>query len=331
MSRPHGLTIQLYFHCDKMTHVSVYLGNQISSSRVRAQRSAQAAARVASVLPKHVRGVDARSLAAKPPQDFKGHRVDPDKSGLRISRSSHLPPGPGGTRGRGNLRGRGGTRGRGGMRRGAGGGGRGGRGGRGRGRGSEMSSQSSPEDEQYLGFSPEEQAYLDEVEQTQRSLAPITISRGALENLAPGVPLTSTNVGIVDTIRSRMRAVTKQPYNGRRTIYEHWVHYHKGNGTLFRDSEEKAGILGATKGRPVLHTVQTLNKAEQTEILQKFGLGTYEPLKLPTMEDTLGTIDTYTTRNETYLPRDAETLRARVQELLPVSKPPSSSQKPVAR
>jgi len=129
-----------------------------------------------------------------------------------------------------------------------------------------------------------------------------------------------------------MMAVTKQPHDGRQSVREHWEQYHEGSGTLFQDSEDKARIAGAkTQGPHVLHSVQTLDESEQLEVLQKFGVGSYQPLKEPTMEDPLGSIEIYTTRNETYLPRDGEMLKAQVQELLPVSKPRSASAKQATR
>jgi len=125
-------------------------------------------------------------------------------------------------------------------------------------------------------------------------------------------------------------AVTKQPHNGRQFPREHWRQYNKGSGTLFQDSDDKARVL-ATPGRNGSWEFDTLDETEQLEVLQKFGAGPYQSMQQPRMGDALGSIETYTTRNLTYLPRDGETLKARVQDLLPVSTPFDPRKQSVAR
>lgn len=309
----------------------------------RTQRSATAAAEISSLAPA---GIDARSLAAAPPPRFTITRVQvnapesrSDRGGFR-GRDFGPSDGRGGRGSFGGIGARGGQRGgmrgrgRGGMRGRGRGGARGGRGGRKRGRGTDNA---SSEDNQGAGnYSPEEQAYLNGVE--MGILTPATVGTTTLEVLEPLVPsfaMSSTPMSTVATIRSHMRAIAGEHGHEYLSYHVHARHYKWGKGTLFLDDADKKRAdndWSSYSNKDRSHSrykaprnYDTLEEAERGAILETLARGQYEPIKPMAKGDTLSIVDSYTQKNETYLPKDGAALRARVQRLLPAVKPPTKA------
>jgi hypothetical protein len=161
-------------------------------------------------------------------------------------------------------------------------------------------------------YTPEEQAYIDSVEMGVEVpyKAGVTF-RQALELEFPPVATHSAPDGLAATIRDRIRAVTGHYGNELGSAEELSVND--------KDSAKATGTI--------LDSHETLNESQRQEILQNMVAGHYQAVKQPTTSDTLRSVDTYGLKNETYLPKDRETLKAKVQRLLPASKAASPARK----
>lgn len=211
----------------------------------------------------------------------------------------------GGYRGRGDIRGRGGR-------------GKSTRGGRGRGgrkRGGKPSKARSFIKDQPL--TPEEQAYVDSIEMGVPTPARVGMTDlEALKREAPGVATLTAPIGLVNTIREHYRALAGEIGNEYLSTEEHAKHYRKG-ATLFVDEEDRARAIGPGRFKGAPGTYDTLDEAERESILQTLTAGHYQPLKPVMKGDISTTVDAYAQKNETYLPKDAAALMARVQRMLP--------------
>jgi len=170
-------------------------------------------------------------------------------------------------------------------------------------------------------LSVEEQEFEDGVEMGVPTLYQANMTtKEALELEAPALAMNAAPIGLVETIRNNVRVLSGQHGNEYITSTEHSKRYHNGNWTLFVDSEDKAVSVGSQREPTASKRYSTLNEDERLAILQTFVAGQYQKINPTAKEDTLGLIETYTKRNETYLPEDGETLKAKVQTLLPVQK-----------
>ncbi|TVY51263.1 hypothetical protein LCER1_G006652 [Lachnellula cervina] len=248
----------------------------------RSQRSTQAFNEARSLAPKPSRGIDARSLAAKPPQSFTITRLDP-----------HGPSTGAGYQGRGGSGGFRGFPGRGG--RGGAPGGRGGRGGRGRGRvsrgrgrggGVKKPRDQEGEDAPALPLNEEEKAYVYNSECGFRVPYQPTTSAEALDR--QGAAVIASPRGVNETLMYKMQVATRVG-PGFEHAGKHLHNMTAGNGlAIFEDPEQKA-------------------IAKKWKKTQKAGV--------------LGQVETFLTRNETYLPEDARKLEAKLSTLLPAATP----------
>jgi hypothetical protein len=292
----------------------IYIGGDRPSQPSRAQRSALAAAEISSLSPG---GIDARSLAATPPPSFTIRRVDQSKS------TAMRPPGAsrGAFQGQGSgMRGNSGVfRGRGGIRgRGRGHSSRGGRGKAGRPARKRAGGPPKTQDLEGAPLTPEEQAYVESVEMGVPTPARVgTTDLETLKREAPGVATLKAPIGLVNTIREHYRTLAGEFGNERLSTEQHAKHYLKRGATLFVDEEDKASAVGPNRWAKSPKTYDTLDEAERESILQTLAAGQYQPIKPMVKGDTLTAVDTYTRKNETYLPKDSAALKARVQRMLP--------------
>jgi hypothetical protein len=270
----------------------------------RSKRLAAAAAEVSSLSPSP-RGIDARALAAAPPTSFKITRIEwtprVGMGGRGGRRGGISGSGVRGRAGRAGLRGSRGQARAQGVRRRKGG----------KGVNSEFHGGSNGEP-----YTPEEQAYIDSVEMGVEVpyQAGVTV-REALELELPPLATHSAPDGLMATIVDRMRAVSGRYGNepGSPALYAKG--HLKGTRTLFVYGEDLARDT-----RIDTHSYETLDEADKQEVLQNLVAGQYPALKQPTISDTLGAVETYGLKNETYLPKEREALKAKVQKLLPASK-----------
>jgi hypothetical protein len=211
----------------------------------------------------------------------------------------------------GGYRGRGGIRGRGGRGRGAQ---------RGRGRGARKRGGGPPKADLLISgapLTPEEQAYVDSVEMGVPTPAHVGITDlETLKREAPGVATLTAPIGLVNTIREHYRALAGEVGNEYLSTEQHAKHYHKG-ATLFVDEEDRARAIGPDRFVGAPEAYDTLDEAERESILRTLTAGQYQPIKPMVKGDVLTTVDAYGRKNETYLPKDTEALRTRVQRMLP--------------
>lgn len=167
-------------------------------------------------------------------------------------------------------------------------------------------------------LTPEEQAYVDSVEMGVPRPAKVgTTDLETLKREAPGIATLTAPIGLVNTIRESYRILAGEVGNERISTEQHAKHYQKKGATLFVDEEDRARAIGQNRFVGSPETYETLDEAERDSILQTLVAGHYQPLPPLGKKDTLTTVDAYTQKNETYLPKDATVLRARVQRMLP--------------
>jgi hypothetical protein len=288
---------------------------------------------VSDLAPPPARGVDARALAAKPPQGFKITRVFEDVK-PREGGGSVRP------QGRGNFSGRlrtGAPRGaragaRGGSTRAAGRGGQ--RSGRGRGRGGKRAKPQKQKEslEEFVEhpLTEKEAAYRDGHEQGFLTPYEPTVSAQSLARHGP--PVISSPRGIAESIVYKMQVATDHP--GAHFDYgrNHLMRIQRGPGTLFENEEERAKLQGfnqqAGKKRaeemdvpyePELNEFGGLSETDQARALKEWVAGQYVFPKPAEVGDILGQVAGYARRNETYLPDDTRKFQEKLKSLLPAS------------
>ncbi|KAH9220590.1 hypothetical protein DL95DRAFT_442656 [Leptodontidium sp. 2 PMI_412] len=268
---------------------------------------------VSSLTPSPSRGIDARSLAAKPPPQFTIRRVDESINSMESRSSSFMPQGdfrglprPSGFN-RGGLRGRGG-RGRGAAR---------GRGGRGRGRRSggardNQQRKESEDDDEPVPLTAEELEYLDDrVGGFQAPYKPVT----SAEDLARwGPPVISSPRGVVESLVYKMAVATDNVSPVFKSAASHHDQMMDGAGTLFENATE------SKKSKGVFRKAGKLSKDDKEAMMKQWVAGQYVPPQSATGPgDVLAQVAAYTRRNETYLPADARKLEETLRALLPAS------------
>jgi hypothetical protein len=309
-------------------------GPQIS----RSQRSAEAVKEVSDIASDlastPARGVDARSLAAKPPQGLKITRVFED-SKPRGEGVSYRGRGGGDFRGgaRGGFRGvaRGGMRGRGGPRgRGAG------RGrGRGRGRGGKKAKAQNKEDLEDFVLPPMTPAELaHQAGSEQGFLRPYEPTLTAESLGRHGPPVISSPRGVVESIVYKMQVATSFPGAQFDLGRYHLQRVEHGPGTLFENDEQRAIIEAYSQQKgmeqaedmgvpyePELNEFGKLSEKGQARAMKEWVAGQYVFPKAAEEGDVLGRVAGYARRNETYLPDDTRKFQEKLRSLLPATKP----------
>ncbi|KAE9368491.1 hypothetical protein N431DRAFT_346725 [Stipitochalara longipes BDJ] len=306
-----------------------------SPQTTRSQRSAEAVKEISEIAsdlaPAPARGVDARSLAAKPPQGLKITRVFED-SKPRGGGLSYR--GQGGDGFRGSARGgpggpRGGMRGRGGSR-----GGRGAARGRGRGRGGKKAKPPNKEDLEEFVYPPmtaEELAY--QAGSEQGFLRPYEPTLTAESLARHGPPVASSPRGVLESIVYKMQVATSLPDAGYDHGENHLLRVGRGPGTLFENDEQRAitQAFSQQKGKeraekmgvpyePELNELGKLSEKDKARALKEWVGGQYVFPKPAEVEDALGQVAGYARRNETYLPEGTRKFQEKLKSLLPATK-----------
>jgi hypothetical protein len=118
-----------------------------------------------------------------------------------------------------------------------------------------------------------------------------------------------------------MRALVHHHGNEYLTTEQHAHQYLHGKGAFFVDEADKARATNRSHYPWIPKEYETLPEEERQAILQALVKGEYKLTAPSGKGDILGTVDKYTQMNETYLPKDARALKARVQRLLPAAQP----------
>ena len=300
----------------------------------RSQRSAEAVKEVSEIAsdlaPAPPRGIDARSLAAKPPQGLKITRVFEDVK-PRGEGSSFRGQGGGSFRG-GARGGPGGARG---VVRGRGQGGRGGARGRGRARGGKKPKPPNKEDLEDFVFPPmtaEELAY--QAGSEQGFLRPYEPTLTAESLARHGPPVASSPRGVVESIVYKMQVATSHPDGGYDVADNHLLRVQRGPGTLFENDEQRVitQAFNQKKGKeraekmgvpyePKLNELGKLSETNKARALKEWVGGQYIFPEPAEVGDVLGQVVGYARRNETYLPDDTRKFQEKLKSLLPATKP----------
>ncbi|KAF8865300.1 hypothetical protein BDZ45DRAFT_612455 [Acephala macrosclerotiorum] len=273
----------------------------------RSQRSAEAFKEVSALAPTPSRGIDARSLAAKPPPTFTIRRVD-NTINYGEGRGGFTP------RGRGPLGDRGGRMGtRGGAR------GRGGRG-RGRGRGAKRG---GPKEKRPPREKVDAEAFLPEP-YSEEELAYLAMRDGGFpanyipetsrESLAKyGPAVMSSSRGIHESIVNRMMVATDNKDPSFQHASFHLARMEEGLGTLFEDAEQKRLTEELQGSRKFMG----LSENAKNDIMRQWVAGQYRAPGTPEAGNVLGLARQMVRRNETYLPDDAGKFESKLRSLLP--------------
>jgi hypothetical protein len=311
---------------DGFSRYWILIASADSPQMSRSQRSAEAVREVSDLNPTQARGVDARSLAAKPPQSLKITRVIEPFRPRR--ESSFRGRGSGAFRGVGRGGGRGGMRGR---------GGRGGRGsGRLRGRGGKRAraprGKEDLEDFVPPTLDPEEAAYQAGSEQGFTTPYEPTVSAESLARNGP--PVVSSPRGVVESLVYKIQVAAGQVLPGPEydLAASHLSRIEHGRGTLFETEEQRAVVeaFNQEKGKeraekmgvpyePELNEFGTLSEKDQARVVKEWVGGQYVFPKPAETGDILGQVAGYARRNETYLPEDTRKFEEKLKSLLPAS------------
>lgn len=307
----------------------------------RAERSANAAREVSSLAPTAPpRGIDARSLAAKPPQAFKIRRIEVSGGPIVPGRGDFsrqkgagavARSGSGGHeirawRGRGSTRGRGRGRGRGWTRS--------------RGRASRDRGIDSDEPQPPPPMNKEELAWFDAFESGfELPYNPTTNLEHLRRQGASAMP-PSSPMGVVESVAHKFQVATGSlsPANSHAAI--HLERINRGYGSSFEDQEAKALAQSyhdylrqetADKAadsdgkerkklasRP-LPTADAFPEDFRSDIAKVWVAGHYNGPKYADKGDILGLTETYAKLNETYLPHSAQSFKEKLKSLLPAA------------
>ncbi|CZT46931.1 uncharacterized protein RSE6_07445 [Rhynchosporium secalis] len=266
---------------------------------------------VSSLAPNPSRGIDARSLAARPPQQFtrrEDSRFAPRGGSSFAPRVAFRGPNPASSRdgGRGGARGRGGIRGRG---RGRGKG----RGAKRNRRGGDRGPREKTEDEGApIPMTPEELKYYDDrMGGFQAPYKPIT----SAEDLARwGPPVISSPRGVLESLVYKMAVATDNVSPEFKSASDHHAKMMSGAGTLFENAEERRRSKG------VYRKAGKLSKDDKQALMKQWVAGRYEcPQDVANPGDVLAQVSALTRRNETYLPADGKKFEDTLRKLLPAN------------
>jgi hypothetical protein len=307
----------------------------------RTQRSQGASREAISLAPKPAKGVDARSLAAKPPPSFTVRRVDEGTTYREGGGGNFVPRAggkPRGSRGVGGMK----SRGRGGANRGRG------RGGRSRGARKERGPRRKEEDEVEEPFTEEELKSIEGVEQGWfKPYEPET----SLESLMPyAPPVVASHMGLQNSVVYKMAVATwGRPMPSFQPAIRHLENIDKGIGTMFNDTQERRMVEAFRKqkgdapddvlwkwddqflsddiyppedsGNPEIKAtprgLQSLHPETRNELMRQWIAGHYSGTTPAERGDILSQAALSARRNETYLPADAQKLGQKLSSLLP--------------
>ncbi|KAF5868860.1 uncharacterized protein Bfra_011825 [Botrytis fragariae] len=318
-------------------------GNDNSQPRsTRAERSSIATADISSLASQPSRGIDARSLAARPPpgQTFTiSRRIDDSGPRVRAPGARHSP----------NYRGRGGalSGGAGTGRLGAGAGagrgvdpvvqeellhgrtrGRGGRGGKPR-----LRAGPKPADVELDEYDPpytvEEQQYLDSQEGGEFVFYNPVTSMSDLESWGPAIATSSSTNGLKESIIYKMQVVsgTLAQKDVPTPPERHLANLERGMGTVFESKEEKETLEKWRDGEEAWrnevrwkvhkdYKVEGLKEEEKEAILKEMVAGVY-PKPGEVKKNIYGEIERLSRKNETFLQDDSRSFAEKLQSMLP--------------
>ncbi|KAK6612846.1 hypothetical protein H4I95_01190 [Botrytis cinerea] len=305
-------------------------GNDNAQPRsTRAERSSIATADISSLASQPSRGIDARSLAARPPpgQTFTiSRRIDDSGPRVRAPGAPHSP----------NYRGRGGalSGGAGTGRFGAGAGRGGGRGGRG-GRGGKPRVRAGPKptdvelDEYDPPYTVEEQQYLDSQEGGEWVFYNPVTSVSDLESWGPAIATSSSTNGLKESIIYKMQVVsgTLAQRDVPTPPERHLANLERGMGTVFESREEKETLekwrdgeeASRNEARWKVHKdykVEGLKEEEKEALLKEMVAGVYaKPGDVK--KNIYGEIERLSRKNETFLQDDSRSFAEKLQSMLP--------------
>lgn len=317
----------------------------------RSQRSAEAVKEVSSLTSSPPRGIDARSLAAKPPSfTIRSVRVGETfpRGRDRGSFSGFRGSGRAGRSGTG-IRGRGGRGGRGAAR--------GGRRARGkRTRGAAPREGGDADGYEIPPYSEEEKAWIDGYQAGFEIPYNPTTSLEDLRVHGASVMPPSSTMGIVESAVHKMQKATRMiggPHthgaihlermaNGA-TIFETTenkaatqYYYDQARQSQENESAEKTGTKSKELESRRLRTLDTLPESVRNAVAKAWAGGHYVGPEAVKDGDILGQVQAYTRRNETYLSDDARKVKRQLSSLLPAQyqgldsgKTPAGVQKPL--
>ena len=316
------------------------MANTAKPSMTRSERSANAAKEVSS-LPRTtaLRGIDARSLAAKPPQGFTIRRVELEGSsrGGYSGQRGFGPRSRGGAAGRGRLGARGGRGGRGGPARASERGSRGRRKGGGRSRRQEDGEES---DDVYPPLTKEEEPWFDGFESGFEVPYNPTTNLEYLKRAGASVMPPSSSMGVVESVAHKFQIASGLVSAQSTHSAIHLERINRGGGSIFESPEAKAVAqtyydqmrqadadrLADKEGRErkkveprPLPTLDILPENVRSELAKVWVAGHYTAPKHADKGDILGLVEKYAKLNETYLPHSTENFEEKLKSILPVA------------
>ena len=303
----------------------------------RTERSTNAAKEVSS-LPRATapRGIDARSLAAKPPQGFTIRRIEmdgPSRGGFSGQRSFGPRP-RGGAAGRGRLRARGG---RGGLARSSDRGSRGRKKGGGRGR-----RQGDGEKFDFVEppLTKEEKPWFEGFESGFEIPYNPTTNLEYLKRVGASVMPASSPMGVVESVAHKFQVASGLVSAPSTHSATHLERINRGGGSIFESPEAKAVAqvyydqmrqadedkLADKEGRErkkveprLLPTLDVLPENIRSELAKVWVAGHYAAPGHADKGDILGLVEKYAKLNETYLPHNKEDFEEKLRSLLPAA------------
>ncbi|KAL3422148.1 hypothetical protein PVAG01_06304 [Phlyctema vagabunda] len=288
----------------------------------RTERSASAVKSISSLPSTPSRGIDARSLAARPTGGFTITRVDMG------GRSAGAGGFSGASRGGGVFRGREGFRGR-----GAFGDSRGRGRARGKGRGRGKDGRAPPRTREEMDEEKKRQKKRDQLSPEQdlawrRGMTPREyVPRTTLDSLLPHIPAIATkaNINLTRSVVNSLQVMTGDTQLHTLGPEERIDMINKGKGTMMWDKEEKDEFEKYVAAKRAKHPdnaryiFKPVPKEQTDAILEAVVAGKHAIPQAPQSSDILGLVDSYALRNETYLPEHSETLKAKLRTLLPAT------------
>jgi len=314
----------------------------------RAQRSADAVKEVASLAPTPPKGIDARSLAAKPPQQgFTIRRIDGDYAPRSRGSNGYSAQRGGAARGaarsgasggaRGAARGGAGTSGRGGARVATRGRSGGSRSKRSAGAAAQNASSADAEDVE-PPFTKIEEAWIEAHEGGFELPYNPTTSLESLRRQGASVMTPSNPMGAVESLAHKMQVATHMVSAPNTHSGVHLERMARGSGSFFEtpeakavaqayydqkrqaDADKRADSEGKERkkipSRP-LKTLDTLPENVRSAIAKAWVAGQYAGPKHVETSNILGQVEMYAKRNETYLPETAKKFEEKLRSLLP--------------
>ncbi|RDW73184.1 hypothetical protein BP6252_07091 [Coleophoma cylindrospora] len=304
----------------------------------RSQKTARAVGELSSIAQAKPRGIDARSLAAKPTGATVIRRVDESRLGGLRGGFTSRGVGRGGRGGFSPRTPRDGSI-------GAPASGRtGGRGGKGR-RGRRGSADNKDDDGRKKKKSEELSTELDSAWQGtmgKRIYVPSTSLESLMADL-PAVAMSQAPISAARALTNSLQVMTGDTKQHTVTPEDRVHMINNGQGTMMWDAEEKAELAKYAQrmikkhpNHAARYTFPELKQEQKDALVDMLIAGRQEDPKPPQRADPLGTAASYARRNETYLSGDSDKLTEKLRSLLPSQavKPqtkPQPKSKPVVK